>query len=110
MTIGIEYNYVKADGLTTMGVDVTSSDNPEADNCFTSTVTEVGKGGRPTVLIAPSSSIQERSKRATSFHRPHLGLFDRCRRPEIIHFPGAYVADLEKSHGRRRGRARPVAL
>jgi hypothetical protein len=51
MTIGVEYQYAKEDGLGSLGLDVSSSDDPEAGSYFSSSVSEIGRSSRDFVLI-----------------------------------------------------------
>ncbi len=51
MTIGVEYQYSRDDGLGNLGVDVSSSDDPDANGYFTSAVSAIGRSSRNFVLI-----------------------------------------------------------
>jgi multidrug efflux pump subunit AcrA (membrane-fusion protein) len=51
MTIAVEYQYAKEDAMPKMGIDLASTDEPLASDCFMSVPVEIGKGSRNFVMF-----------------------------------------------------------
>ena len=67
--IGVEYSYAKEDGLGSLGVDVSSSENPNAGANFACPVSQIGNSSRNFVLVPvkfhPIGDAAERSTLST---------------------------------------------
>jgi len=68
MTIAVEYKYAKEDGLPKMGMELASSEEPEAATFFNSPVVDLGHGNRGFVMFP----VKLDSAAAQRFRRPTL--------------------------------------
>ena len=51
MTVAVEYQYNKEDAMPKLGVDLASTDEPLAADCFTCVPVDIGKGSRNFVML-----------------------------------------------------------
>jgi hypothetical protein len=67
MTIAVEYQYAKEDGLPRMGIDIASTEEPGASAFFTSPVVDLGRGNRNFVMfpVKLDAAAAQSFKRAT---------------------------------------------
>ena len=68
MTLVVEYQYAKEDGLPKMGIDLASSEEPGASAFFTSPVVDLARGKRGIVTFP----VKFNSAAAKSFPRATL--------------------------------------
>jgi membrane protein involved in colicin uptake len=68
MTIGVEYQFSKADGKPRMGVDFASTDEPSATDYFVSPVADLGRSSRNFVMF----EVKLRPEATAAFHQATL--------------------------------------
>jgi hypothetical protein len=111
MTIAVEYQYSKDDAMPKMGIDLASTEEPLASDCFTCAPSEIGKGSRNFIMFPVQLNVgaAQQFKRATlPTDKAWVYLSDDSGQKSYIfqatmmliwHLPGAAAAPVAAASG-----------